>query len=43
MRILTQFYDMFIHFLNGQMEYLPQIHLSKLAGHLFGEYPCSNS
>lgn len=33
---------MFVHFVDGDMQNLPQIHLSKLLGHLFAKDPCGD-
>lgn len=38
----TQFDDVFVHFLNRQVQDFPQVHLGELAVHFFGKYPCRN-
>lgn len=36
---LTQFDDVFVHFFDCQMQYLPQIHFGEFAVHFLGENP----
>lgn len=40
---LTQFLNVFVHFLDGQVQYFPQIQFGEIAVHLLGEDPCGDS